>query len=159
VATQATVAGASKALAITGNAVLGNSSDDSISGLSTLSVSGTSTIHTAAIGSSGSQTYAGAVTLGNNTTLSGSTITTQDVVVGAGKTLTLTGNAVLGNAASDTVTGLSSLSVSGTTTLGTDTVTSTGAQTYGGALTLTQDTTLTGSTITTQDVWWAQAKP
>jgi mucin-19 len=36
------------------------------------------------------------------------------------------------------VTGLSSLAISGTTTLGTGTVTSTGTQTYGGALTLTR---------------------
>ena len=119
-----------------GNAVLGKSSDDAISGLTSLSVSGTATINTGAISSSATQTYAGAVTLGNDTALTGSTISTQGVVVGAGKSLNITGDAVLGNGASDTVTGLNNLSVSGATTLNTDTVTSTGTQTYGGTLSL-----------------------
>jgi mucin-19 len=150
VTTQGTVAGGSKALTITGNAVLGNSTDDTVSGLTTLAVSGSTALTTGAITSSGAQTYTGAVTLGTDTTLTGSTITTQDVVVGAGKSLSITGNAVLGNGAADTVTGLSSLAISGTTTLGSNAVTSTGTQTYAGAVTLAMDTTLTGSTITTQ---------
>jgi len=136
ISTQSTVAGNTNALTITGDAVLGNSSDDTVSGLSTLAVSGTTVINTAAISSTGTQTYAGAVSLGTNTALTGSTITTQDVVVGNTNALTISGNAVLGDGAADRVTGLSSLSISGTTTLNAAAVTSTGAQTYVGALSL-----------------------
>jgi hypothetical protein len=60
--------------------------------------------------STGTQTYGGTLSLTENTTLTGSTVATQGTVEGAGKSLTITGNAVLGDGASDTVTGLSSLS-------------------------------------------------
>jgi len=144
------VAGADKSLSITGNALLGGAAGDTVTGLSSLSISGTTTLGTGTVTSTGAQTYGGALNLTQNTTLTASTVATQDVVVGMGKSLSITGDAVLGDGASDTVTGLSSLSISGTTTLGTDTVTSTGAHTYGGALTLTENTTLSGSTVATQ---------
>ena len=71
--------------------------------------------------------------------------------MGNAKTLTITGNAVLGDGAADTVTGLTTLSVSGTTAINTNTITSTGAQTYTGAVTLGSDTTLSGVAISLGD--------
>jgi mucin-19 len=135
VTTQGTVGGRGKSLAITGNAVLGDAAADTVTGLSSLAISGATTLGSDTVTSTGTQTYGGALRLTENTTLTGSTVTTQGTVVGAGKSLSITGNAVLGDSVLDTVTGLSSLSISGTTTLGTATVTSTGTQTYGGALT------------------------
>ena len=54
-----------------------------------------------------------------------------------------------GDAAGDTVTGLTTLAVSGTGTINTSTVTTSGAQTWSGAVTLGADTTLTASTANT----------
>jgi hypothetical protein len=68
-------------------------------------------------------------------------------VVGNTNALTITGNAELGDGATDTLTGLGALSVSGTTLIRTTDIGSSGTQTYAGALTLFENTTLTGSTI------------
>jgi hypothetical protein len=85
----------------------------------------------------GAQTYNDAVTLGADTTLTGTTITTNGTLAGGSFGLTVTGNAVFGNDAADTITGLSTLSVSGTTGLYTNTVTSSSTQQYSGSMTLT----------------------
>jgi hypothetical protein len=61
----------------------------------------------------GTQAYDGQATLGASTTLTGSSVTFLDKVVGAGNGLTVSGDAVFGNAAADTVTGLSTLHVTG----------------------------------------------
>jgi mucin-19 len=145
VTTQGTVAGAGKSLAITGNAVLGDAAGDTVTGLSSLAISGATTLGTDTVISTGTQTYGGAFSSDREHHADRQHMVTQGTVEGAGKSLTITGNAVLGNGASDTVTGLSSLAISGTTTLGTGTVTSTGTQTYGGALSLTENTTLTAA--------------
>jgi hypothetical protein len=93
----------------------------------------------------GTQAYDGQATLGASTTLTGSTVTFLDKVVGAGNGLTVTGDAVFGNAAADTVTGLSTLHVTGSSAINTDTVSSGGTQAYDGQATLGASTTLTGS--------------
>ncbi len=108
----------------------------------------TSQINTSNITSTGTQTYAGTVTLGTDTNLTGSTVTFNSPVVGADHALTVTGNAVFGDAAADTVTGLTTLNVTGTSQINTSNITSTGAQTYAGIVTLGADTSLTGSTVT-----------
>jgi hypothetical protein len=148
VSTQDVLVGNTKALTITGNTVLGNSITDTVTGLASLSVSGTTAINTNTITTTGTQTYAGAVSLAEDTTLSGSTITTQSTLAGGTKALTITGSAVLGDGVADTVTGLTTLSVSGTTAINTNTITSVAAQTYTGAVTLGADTTLSGVAIT-----------
>jgi hypothetical protein len=96
----------------------------------------------------GAQNYDGAVRLTDNTTLTGSTVTTKGTVVGGTHSLGIGGNAVFGDAAADTLTGLTTLSVSGTTTINTDTITSSGTQNYSGAVTLGSNTTLTGAGVT-----------
>src|SRR5205085_1058028 len=137
-------AGGSHALTVTGNAVFGDATTDTLTGLTTLHVTGSTAINTDTITSSGTQTYDGAVTLGADTNLTGATVTTLDTVAGASHALTVTGNAVFGNSAADTVTGLTTLHVTGSTSINTSTITSSGTQTYDGAVTLGADTTLTG---------------
>jgi hypothetical protein len=106
---------------------------------------GTTAINGGGITTSGTQTYNDNVTLGASAALTGTTITTNSTVVGGTYGLTVTGNAVFGNGTTDTLTGLSALSVSGTTSLYTDTVTTSGTQTYTGAVTLEASATLTTS--------------
>ncbi|HQL32775.1 MAG TPA: hypothetical protein PK969_05930, partial [Treponemataceae bacterium] len=155
----APVAAAAHSLAIAGNAVFGDSNgDDTATGLATLWVSGTTNINTTAISATGAHTYGDTtgtdtITLGANTTLTGSTVTFNAPLAGAAHTLAITGNAVFGNEDSDTATDLASLAVSGTTGINTTAVSATGTQAYGDAtgtdtITLGANTTLTGSTIT-----------
>ncbi len=92
-----------------------------MTGLTTLNVTGTSQINTSTVSSSGSQTFDGTVTLGTDTNLTGSTVTFNSQVIGANHALTVTGNAVFGDAAGDTVTGLTTLNVTGTSAINTAT--------------------------------------
>ena len=95
-----------------------------------------------AITTTGDLNIGNAITLGASTTLtSGNTLTLGAALTGGGYSLTVTNNAII-NAA---LSGLSSLSIGGTTTLGGN-ITTTGAQTYAGAVTLASaDRTLTSS--------------
>ncbi len=111
-------------------------------------MTGTSQINTSNVTSSGTQTFDGTVTLGTDTNLTGSTVSFNSPVVGANHSLTVTGNAVFGDAAADTVTGLTTLNVTGTSQINTSNITSTGTQTYAGTVTLGTDTNLTGSIVT-----------
>jgi hypothetical protein len=138
VTTQGSVTGNNKSLSITGNAVLGNDAPDSVTGLSTLTVSGTTGINTTAVTTTGAQSYTGAVTLGENTTLTGSSLQIGSTLAGAGKNLTLTGDASIGG----DVSLVNTLNVSGTTRLGGN-VSTTGSQNYGGELRLTSSAALT----------------
>jgi hypothetical protein len=141
-----TVTGAGHSVTVSGDAVLGGA----VSGVNSLRVSGGTTINTTTVSSTGGQTYAEAVTLGADATLAGSTVTFLGTVGGGWHAMAVSGNAVFGDAASDTVTGLSSLSVSGTAAINTSAVSTAGTQTYAGAVTLGADTTLTGSTVALQ---------
>ena len=97
-----------------------------------------------AVDTTGTQTYGEAITLGNNVTLTGSTVTFAGTVDGAtagGQVLAVTGGAVFGGAVGGTAA-LKTLSVSGATALNGGSVATTGAQTYTGAVTLGADTTL-----------------
>ncbi|WP_201492785.1 filamentous hemagglutinin N-terminal domain-containing protein, partial [Rubrivivax sp. A210] len=111
----------------------------------TTDAAGTTAINGGAVTTSGSQTYNDAVTLGDNTVLTGSSVTTNGTITGAAHSLQVAGNAVFGDAAADTVTGLTTLEVTGTTRINTDTVTSADAQTYTGAVTLGTSSTLTAT--------------
>jgi autotransporter-associated beta strand protein len=123
-----------------------------VTGLNNLSISGTTTLNTNTVTSIGTQTYGGALTLTQDTVLTGPTVATQASVISVGanananaNALTIDGNAVLGSSANDTVSGLSSLNVTGATRLAADVSTLAG-QTYGGAVTLANDSTLTDFT-------------
>ncbi len=138
-----TLNGGSHSLTVSGNTIF----NDSLSGLSSLTVSGTSTsaINTASITTTGNQSYGGPITLGANTTLTGSSITLGSTVNGSGYSLGLTGNAVF----TDNLSSLSSLAVSGTSTINAASITTTGNQSYAGLVTLgNANATLTGSTPT-----------
>ncbi|MDP3908194.1 hypothetical protein, partial [Novosphingobium sp.] len=120
--------------------------------LSTLLVNGPSALNVAgtllapSIQTTGAQTYTGAVTLGADTVLSGTSATFGGTVNGA-QSLDVLGNAVFKGVVGGS-TPLTALSVSGTTELDTSGVTTTGTQTYTGAVTLKQDSTLKGSKVT-----------
>ena len=144
-------------------AVFGDATTDTVTGLGTLSISGTTTINTDTITSAGTQTYTGAVTLGADTTLTttdsavlfsstvDSTGGARDLTVAAGTgNITLTG-AVGAGSSLDVValnsTGTTTLSAAftagslttnagGTTAINGGAVTTTGAQTYNDAVSL-----------------------
>ncbi|MFA6937226.1 MAG: hypothetical protein WCQ67_03245 [Treponema sp.] len=115
-----------------------------------MSITGTTEINTTSITTTGTQTYTGAVLINTLTTLAttSSTVTFGSTVTGANSsTLAITGNAVFGDGSgTDTVSALSSLSVSGTTTVSSSaSVTSTVlTQSYTGDV--TNNGTITGGT-------------
>src|SRR5204862_42316 len=127
--------------AVTGNAVFGNAPTDSVAGLTTLSVSGTTAINTNTITTSGDQSYSGAVTLANAPTLSGMNVSFGSTVDGAGALrvnasgTTTFGGAVGGTASLTSVT----TDAAGTTAINGGAVSTSGAQTYNDALTLGAD--------------------
>ncbi len=128
-------------LAITGNLVL-NDKLSADSNLGILTVSGTSALNHATINTTGTQTFEGLVTLGQDTTFTGTTVTLNGGAAGATKALSIVGN---GSLKGDIGTGaaLSSISVSGTTTLAGGTIVTSGNQGYTGAVNLTGNHVLT----------------
>jgi filamentous hemagglutinin family protein len=117
----------------------------------TTDAAGTTAINTTAITTTGAQDYKEAVTLGGDTTLTGSTITFGDTVNGNYR-LMLYGNCVFNGVVGD-ADALSSLYAYGdTTTMNGGSITTTGMQYYfsGGAVTLDRDTILT-STMSSLD--------
>jgi autotransporter-associated beta strand protein len=147
-----------------GNTLLGGAvggagaAGDMLSSLTTDAL-GMTAINGGGVRTSGAQTYGDAVTLGADATLAGSTITTQSTLTGNTNALTITGKAVLGNSSDDTVSGLSTLSISGTTAINTAAITSTGTQSYAGAVTLGADTTLSGADLALRDAVKSDGTP
>ncbi|MHB8157349.1 MAG: beta strand repeat-containing protein, partial [Desulfocucumaceae bacterium] len=100
------------------------------------------------IGTIGIQNYNGPAILGANTILTGSDITFGNTLSNAvAMTLAITGNAVF-NGTVGAGTALTSLTVSGTTAINGGSVNTSGIQTYTGAVTLGNNTILTGSDVT-----------
>ena len=130
------------ALTTNGNADL-NDPSGTLTGLNSLTVTGSTAIEAGTnVTTSGPQTYDNAVTLGANTTLTGSTVTAQSTIAGAGHSLAVNGNAAFDGEA----TGFSTLSVSGTMDVNTDLVSSSGVQTYTGPVFLMAPVTMFTST-------------
>jgi hypothetical protein len=96
-------------------------------------------LNATAVTTSGNQTYAGAVTLGADTNLTGSNLITTScsTVAGAGFSMNVTGNDFIGG----DITGVNALTVSGTTAMNAN-VSTTGSQTYTGTMTLGANATL-----------------
>ncbi|OYX77019.1 MAG: hypothetical protein B7Y82_11690 [Sphingomonadales bacterium 32-65-25] len=99
------------------------------------------------IETTGNQFYRDVLTLKADVSLTAATVKAYGSVSGSSKTLSIIGNAELGDpdATGDTVTGLASLDVSGTTLIDTATLTSTGTQNFQGDVTLGTATTLTST--------------
>jgi mucin-19 len=115
----------------------------------TTDAAGTTLINGGSVSTSGVQTYNDNVTLGATaTTLTASTATFNGTLAGGTNSLAVAGNAVFGDSGADTVNGLTTLSVSGTTGINTNVLTTSGAQTYTGAVTLANSPVLTGAGIT-----------
>ncbi|OXL14322.1 beta strand repeat-containing protein, partial [Polynucleobacter cosmopolitanus] len=102
--------------------------DSSGTGTGTIAING-GLVHT-----TGSQTYREAMTLGDDTTLTGSTVNTRKSINGSDYSLTITGHADIDGAITDLV----DLSISGTSNLGAD-ITLTGTQSYSGAVTISNN--------------------
>ncbi len=114
--------------------------DDVVGGttmLTGLTVASWNTALTSDAMTSGSQSYSGAVTLGQNVTLFASNVDLSGGVTGAGNGLTIVGNATLGAA-----NGLSALQVSGNSSL-VGNISSSGTQNFAGAVALGSDVILT----------------
>ncbi|MDC0417560.1 autotransporter-associated beta strand repeat-containing protein [Candidatus Pelagibacter sp.] len=133
------ITGASKGLTVDGGFQL---STNDATGLASLSVTGASTL-AADVTSTGTQSYDGTTTLSSgDRTLTASTVT-LNAVTGRSNALTITGNLDLDGA----VSGLTNMSVSGTSNIGAD-VTTTGTQSYTGTTTVSASSTLNGTEIT-----------
>jgi hypothetical protein len=145
-----TVTGNNQSLTITGNAVFGGA----VSGVTTLSVSGTSAIN-ANVTTTGDQTYTGAVTLNADRTFTanpgslitfGSTVGSND---GTPHAITITNANVRFNGQVGAASGngrVLTLTVNAGTSAVNANVITTGAQTYTGAVTFNADRTFTAST-------------
>ncbi len=127
----------------------GNVGSDAV--LASLTVNGASTIGASAtsLKTTGTQYYGGTVLLSTgdaDPAFTANTVTFNNTVDGA-EALSITGAAVF-NGEVGTGTQLTSLSVSGASTINTDMVTTSGKQSYGGAVTLTASSNLTASAVT-----------
>ncbi len=131
--------GGAQGLSIMGNAVIKGAVN-----IASLYVSGATTLDSS-VTTTGTQEYHGAVTLGANDMLTGSTIHFDSTIDGA-QALDIAGNAVFSQNVG-VGTALTSLFVSGTSSLSASMVT-TGTQEYQGAVTLGGAATLQGSTVT-----------
>ena len=123
--------------------------DAVITNATSLSVTGTSNLG-ASVTTTGAQTYTGNSTLSSNGALNftGTTVSFLGTLVGDGGTdeeLTITGNAIFGDATTDTVTGLEELTITGNTTIETTTITTVDTQTYGD--TANSDTLTLGTNV------------
>ena len=115
--------------------------------LTSLLVTGPSTIHTTAISTSSTQEYGGAVTLSSTSNLTGVGVTFDSTLDGAyGLSVNNTGittfNAVVGG-----VTKLTTLLINGRTTIHTTAINTSSTQEYTGAVTLTSSSILSGSGV------------
>src|SRR5262249_27081654 len=98
------VLGGSNRFTVTGNAILGDAAADSVTS-GRLLVTGTTTVNAATVtATSNTQTYQGDVTLGSNVNFTGTTVEFDGSILGSTKTLTVTGDAIFGDAAADSVT-------------------------------------------------------
>ena len=129
----------------TGNAVLGTSSTNSITGVTSLSVSGNATVNAGTVTTTGTQTYSGNVSLSADVSLSATTVQIDGNVTGGSHDLSITGAAVLGNAVGDSLTGVGVLDISSTANINAGTVRTSGSQTYDGGVTVSQNTTLSST--------------
>ena len=115
----------------------------------TTDTSGGTVLRGGSVDTTGAQDYAEAVTLGADTTLSGTTVTLSagaDAATAGTQGLTIAGNAALTGSFGATAA-LKSLAISGAATLGGGAIVTTGSQGYGGTVTLrTAAQTLTSGT-------------
>jgi filamentous hemagglutinin family protein len=109
--------------------------------LASLTLNNTADLEGGSVKTSGAQNYNGAITLGEDTTLNGSSVGLNSSVTG-GFNLTVSGTATLGGTVN-----VASLTLNNAATLKGGSVITSGAQNYDGAVTLGADETLSGSAI------------
>ncbi len=137
------VAGAQGARSLSLVATSTSTLSGAVSGLTSLSTSGTTALDGGTVGTSGSQTYGGNVTLGANTTLTGNTIGFSGTVDGA-RALVIndSGNTVFSGNVGGTAALTSLTTTAGGGTVLPASVRTTGAQQYGDTVTLSANTVL-----------------
>ncbi|QDT52113.1 hypothetical protein Pan44_01220 [Caulifigura coniformis] len=140
--------GLDHSLDIHGDAVLGQDGGDLVFGLDQLSITGATTINAGNIQTLADQSYGGDVTLGSNVTLTATQVEFAGNVDGAGNGLEIQGDAVLGDSVADEVTNLSSLHVTGDSTIAAGLVSSTGEQTFDGNVSIINDMEFEASLVT-----------
>ena len=117
------------------NAVFGNT----VKTIDALTVSGTTTVNTSSVTTTGIQTYSGAVTLGAGSaeSFTGTTMTFNSSLTGDSKDVSFVGDVVFGDGSgTDTVSGIAALTVNGTTEIKSGgIITTSGVQTYTGDVT------------------------
>jgi mucin-19 len=114
----------------------------------TTNAGGTTAINGGVVTTSGAQTYNDAVTVNADLALAATTVAFAETVTGANARLGITGNVVFGDATTDFVSGLDTLSVSGTTIINTNAISSSGAQNYVGTVSALTQPQLTISSAT-----------
>jgi len=147
------------ALTVTGDALF----DGVVGGLhalKSLSVTGTADIEGGAVTTTTRQSYAGAVTLSADTTLNATTVTFAGTLNSdtTARVLTIHGAATFDGAVGG-ANPLKSLSVTGTADIEGGAVTTTTTQDYGGAATLSADTTLNATSVTFASMLDSDATP
>lgn len=95
------------------------------------------------ITTSGAVTCTGSATLYTNASITASTTTFYGTIDGNTHSLTLSNNAVFGDGTTDIVTGITLLSVTGTTSIYTNAITTSAGQSYTGPVTLYNTSSLT----------------
>jgi hypothetical protein len=116
---------------------------------------GNITLNNGTVSTIGTQGYHGILALAADANLTGSTITTFGNVAGANHSLTITGDAVLGNrndVANSSITNVSALTVTGATSIETGSIITSTTQTYNGRVDLVSNTTLNGTSVTVGNV-------
>ena len=141
------LAGGANNLTITGNAVFGDAAADTVN-TGAILVTLATTVNAATVNTGAeNQTYNGDVTLNTDVNFTGATVQFDEDVTGGANNLTVTGNAVFGNAANDAVS-TGTILVTGATTVNGGTVTTTGeTQTYNGDVTVNTPVNFTGTTV------------
>ena len=114
-----------------------------VSPLASLDVSGTTSLDAGSVTTTGTQRYRGNMTLGADTTLSGSSVTFDGTLAGStdgGEGLTIDGGATFNGTVGGGAGRLEFLDITGATSINTASVRTTGAQSYDGTLTLVAST-------------------
>ncbi len=142
------VDGTGHSLSLLGTTILGNDTGDEVTGLTTLTISGTTiSLGAGLVSSSGEQSYTGGMTLTGNAVLTAPSVVLIGGILGSGHSLTVNGNAEFNSGGSGTVSGVSSLTVNGQTLIDMASISTSGVQAFHGQVTLNQNATLTASEV------------
>ena len=138
-------------LNIVNDVEFGDAADDGdvVAGFDNLTVGGNALMNVDSVTTNQTQNYNGDVTLVRDGQFTGTTVAFNEDLLAGGFDVTITGGAVLGNAADDRVINVNNLLINGTgnTFISSSELSAAGDQTYGNALFLREDTTMTANNV------------